>query len=173
MSDAVGENVRDRRALKRASQTDLAGWMGQLGFDWWSHTTVSEIERGRRPVSVDELVSLAIVLGVDVQDLLDPIGADGSRTTPPVDYGRTNYRTLPAVIAHHWMRGNVRVRFHGPDSYIVEQVGDHEAEYAECERAQQEWDDERASAPGRAEELRRRFEEHRALAIEREKEQQQ
>jgi transcriptional regulator with XRE-family HTH domain len=128
----------------RVSPSPRYGKNTSTGIDWWSHTTVSEVERGRRSVSVDELVSLAIVLGVSPTDLLDPVGADGSRMTP-FDAGRTSYRTLPAVVAHHWMRGAVRVSFpHGPDSPWIEPAPGRDDEFGECQRALSEWSSERA-----------------------------
>jgi transcriptional regulator with XRE-family HTH domain len=145
MADVVAENVRDRRALKRFSQETIATRMRQLGFDW-SHTTVSETERRYRSVSIDELVALAIVLQVDLADLLDPTGADGSRTEP-VDYGQAEYRTLPAVVARHWVRGAVHVSFpFGPDSPWIVRVDGHDAEFEECKNALSEWQSERQHA---------------------------
>jgi transcriptional regulator with XRE-family HTH domain len=149
MGGVVAQNVRDRRALGRFSQEALAGRMRQLGHDW-SRTTVGDIEREVRSVSIDELFALTIVLEIDLVDLLDPLGAAGDRTTP-VDYGRSVYRTMPAVVAHHWLHGRVHVRLSGPGGIWIAQVDDYETEFMECQKALQRWNAERAQH--RAEEL--------------------
>jgi hypothetical protein len=55
-------------------QEHVAARMRDLGHNWVQQT-VSEIERGRRRVSAAELVSLTVVLGASIGDLLDPRGA--------------------------------------------------------------------------------------------------
>jgi hypothetical protein len=52
-------------------QSDLALAMVRLGHDW-TDVTVSQVERSKRKVSVDELFSLALALGYVVPDLLVP-----------------------------------------------------------------------------------------------------
>jgi hypothetical protein len=49
--------------------------MQVLGHKTWRRVTVSEVERGRRNVTVPELVSLVVVLGASIERLLDPRGA--------------------------------------------------------------------------------------------------
>jgi transcriptional regulator with XRE-family HTH domain len=79
----VADNVRDHRALARLPQGTVADRMALLGHRW-HQKTVSQVESGRRAVTVGELVSLALALGVTVGDLLDPTGVDGSGRTPVV-----------------------------------------------------------------------------------------
>lgn len=59
-------NLRQVRRLKEISQEALAL---QAGL---SRTYVSEVERGERNVSIDNMGLLADALGVKLQDLLDP-----------------------------------------------------------------------------------------------------
>lgn len=70
--------------------------MRSLGHAW-RRATVSEIERGRRNLTVPELVALVVILGSSVQQLLDPRGP-GGRTGPqlalPVlDWGESTGET--------------------------------------------------------------------------------
>lgn len=83
----VASNIRDRRQLARLTQPELARRVNLLGFAW-SRQTLSDIERGGRSVSVEELAGLALTLGVSVPALLDPAGVGGYRAlTPPAASG--------------------------------------------------------------------------------------
>lgn len=64
--EIFGRNLRLVRRLKDISQEDLA-----LSADL-SRTYVSEVERGIRNVSIDNMGSLAQALGVPLRDLVDP-----------------------------------------------------------------------------------------------------
>jgi transcriptional regulator with XRE-family HTH domain len=74
-SEIVADNVRDIRAARRLTQADLSERMVVLGCNGWHRATASEVERGMRSVSVDELFALALALDVTVSKLLDPGGA--------------------------------------------------------------------------------------------------
>ncbi len=84
-SQILGENVREARALRGLKQTDLLARMAVLGHEW-IQATLSELERGKRPTSVDELFALAVALRVTVAKLLDPWGIAGQKSTG-VDLG--------------------------------------------------------------------------------------
>jgi len=58
--------------MRRLRQQDLAEWMNDVGFPGWSYVTVSDIERGIRSTSIDELFALAFALRTSVVKLLDP-----------------------------------------------------------------------------------------------------
>lgn len=64
--EVFGRNLRLARRLKEISQEDLA-----LSADL-SRTYVSEVERGIRNVSIDNMGALALALGVPLHDLVDP-----------------------------------------------------------------------------------------------------
>lgn len=64
--EVFGRNLRLIRRLKEISQEQLA-----LGANL-SRTYVSEVERGTRNVSIDNMGLLADALGVQLKDLLDP-----------------------------------------------------------------------------------------------------
>ena len=65
----VGANVRKLRLLQGLEQRHIAAAMA-MTHPTWSPPTVSEIERGRRAVTVGELVDLAHILGVQATLLL-------------------------------------------------------------------------------------------------------
>jgi transcriptional regulator with XRE-family HTH domain len=72
--ETFGQNLRRARRLKDISQEELAS-RAEL-----SRTYVSEVERGVRNVSIDNMGLLAQALGVPLRDLVDPAmfaGLDG------------------------------------------------------------------------------------------------
>jgi transcriptional regulator with XRE-family HTH domain len=82
VADAVADNIRAYRGLSRLEQADVAERMQRLGQPW-KRVTVSEVERGRRNLTVVELLALALVFGVTVGELLDPRRPD-QRTGPGI-----------------------------------------------------------------------------------------
>lgn len=72
VSAKVGGLVRHFRRAHRYSQQDLAELMQQAGHPWLQRT-VSDVERGLRRITVDELVGLVVMLGISVRDLLPDI----------------------------------------------------------------------------------------------------
>ena len=74
---ALARNVRLLRSSKGWNQTDLAAYMGGHG---WVRQTVGETEHGHRVTfRPDELVTLSIIFGVSVDDLLHPLVLAPSR----------------------------------------------------------------------------------------------
>jgi transcriptional regulator with XRE-family HTH domain len=73
LSEVLARNVRQVRSLCRLSQDDVAERMTALGHAW-SRQTTSDVERGLRNVTIDELLGLALVLGESIGHLLDPAG---------------------------------------------------------------------------------------------------
>jgi len=82
VADALADNIRAYRDLSRLEQADVAERMQKLGQSW-RRVTVSEVERGRRNVTVVELLSLALLFGVTIGELLDPRRPD-QRSVPGV-----------------------------------------------------------------------------------------
>ncbi|MBI3380980.1 MAG: helix-turn-helix transcriptional regulator [Aquabacterium sp.] len=64
--EVFARNVRKLRRLQELSQEALALEAGM------SRTYVSEIEKGDRNVSIDNMGALADALGVPLKDLVDP-----------------------------------------------------------------------------------------------------
>jgi transcriptional regulator with XRE-family HTH domain len=119
-SEAVAVNVRDHRSLRRMSQQQLADEMSRLGHAWW-RATVSEVERSGRGVTVDELVGLALALGVTIADLLDPAGPAEARNAG-LYVGDVAYpggaRYLIPGLARIVARSVARVEFRSEDGSI-------------------------------------------------------
>jgi transcriptional regulator with XRE-family HTH domain len=69
--EAVARNVTAARARRRLSQEQLAKAMQELGFAW-VRQTVTEAERNRRRITVEELLGLAITLRTELTMLIYP-----------------------------------------------------------------------------------------------------
>jgi transcriptional regulator with XRE-family HTH domain len=77
-SDALAENLRAYRMLRRMTQDQLASRMAHLCHGW-GRSTVSAVEGKSRNVTIDELFGLAVSVGVTIGELLDPTGPDHRR----------------------------------------------------------------------------------------------
>jgi transcriptional regulator with XRE-family HTH domain len=77
-SDALAENLRAYRLLRRMTQDELASRMSHLCHGW-GRSTVSAVESKSRNVTIDELFGLAVSVGVTIGELLDPTGPDHRR----------------------------------------------------------------------------------------------
>lgn len=76
MSGIVGENIRRARAALGWSQQALAERLAEVG-EPWSRATIAQLELGKRGATVDDLVVLALALGVAPHVLLyPPAGVD-------------------------------------------------------------------------------------------------
>ena len=101
LSDAVAEKVRAYRLLRRLKQGDVAEEMRKLRHPW-TQATVSQVERGQRNLTVDELVGLSIVFGLSLNELLYPVPVDGG-PPPTLDIGLPF--TIPPDMVRHWSAG--------------------------------------------------------------------
>lgn len=95
LGEVAAKNVRNYRALRGMTQSDLAARLAPLGLAW-VQTTVSEVERNGRAVTVDELADLAVGLGVSVAALLDPAGPERANER---ELAIGSNRTLPPPLA--------------------------------------------------------------------------
>lgn len=108
-SQVVAANMSKLRDLRGMTQDALTEKMRHMQHQW-SRATCSEVERGKRNVTVDELASLAIVLGVAPGELFDP-----ERLGVNLDVGMTG--PLKTQDASAWARGLLRVQVLGePDA---------------------------------------------------------
>jgi transcriptional regulator with XRE-family HTH domain len=71
MSQVVGRNVRAVRERLEWSQAEMSMHLSPYGLKV-SRTTVAQLENGKRPISVDDLHSLARCLGVAPHVLMYP-----------------------------------------------------------------------------------------------------
>jgi transcriptional regulator with XRE-family HTH domain len=71
-SEVLREQIREIRVARGITQRQLAEQMSRAGASTMTHVTVSQIERGKREVSVDELCLFAAVLEKPIVRLLSP-----------------------------------------------------------------------------------------------------
>jgi transcriptional regulator with XRE-family HTH domain len=102
LSDAIADKVRAYRLLRRLKQDDVADHMRGLRHQTWTRQTVSDVERVRRNLTVDELVGLSFVFGVSLNDLLDPVPIDGG-PPPALDIGLPV--AIPPDMVRRWSAG--------------------------------------------------------------------
>ncbi len=74
--DVLDDIVRAFRKLRGLSQDQLGYRMAELGHGWTAGI-VGFVERGDRNVTVNELLGLALVLGLPIGKLLSPAGLLG------------------------------------------------------------------------------------------------
>ena len=75
VGDVLAANLRAYRVLHGLQQVHVADRMSFFGHGW-SRSTVAQVERGQRNVTVPELVSLTLAIGVPGERLLDPRGPE-------------------------------------------------------------------------------------------------
>jgi transcriptional regulator with XRE-family HTH domain len=102
-AEALAANIRSRRALAERSQADLAKAMTLLGHRW-NRATVAAVEGRARSVSVEELLSLALLFGAQIGELLDA-GDDDLEIGAPTP--------IPAMLAREWVRSVTAIGWDG------------------------------------------------------------
>jgi transcriptional regulator with XRE-family HTH domain len=102
LSDAIADKVRAYRVLRRLKQDDVADRMRRLRHQTWTRQTVSDVERVRRNLTVDELVGLSFLFGVSLNELLDPVPIDGG-PPPALDIGLPV--AIPPDMVRRWSAG--------------------------------------------------------------------
>jgi transcriptional regulator with XRE-family HTH domain len=112
-SDVLAANIRVLRLSCGLEQSDVAERMTFLGHRW-TQQTISEVERGRRNVTVDELLGLALILDATTDELLDPTSR--GREWRGLDYGPA---VLEATEAQAWVRGDDRNWLQWPERTIM------------------------------------------------------
>jgi transcriptional regulator with XRE-family HTH domain len=134
LSQILAKNIKDRRSERKLSQSVLAERMVSVGHGKWTRATVTEIERENRSVSVDELLGLALVLGVPIGELLDPTGIDG-QGREGLDYTLGAAPPMRVEAAREWVRGRLRIwitKYQPRLEWAVEPIGDSQAEQMEA-----------------------------------------
>jgi transcriptional regulator with XRE-family HTH domain len=127
VEDVLARNVRAYRLLRNLEQLDVAYRISVVAGHRWTPATVSEIERGRRNVTVPELLALTVVLGTTVELLLDPRGPE-RRKGPALYVGGPAPHTgdtlaiepdnVTGLICSH--RSDLTVVWQGDDLAVVE-----------------------------------------------------
>lgn len=88
--EILARNIRGTRSRKGLNQRSIAVRMQALGYDAWLHQTVGNVENGRRRVTAEEIVGLALALETSIGALMDPSRDDREVTLPsglPVPVG--------------------------------------------------------------------------------------
>ena len=93
MTAIVGANVRQAREDLGWSQQELVDRLAEIGVNW-SRPTVAQLELGKRGTTVDDLVAVALALGVAPHVLLYP--------PPSVDVDVAG-EALPGPDLAHWL----------------------------------------------------------------------
>ncbi len=115
LSDVLADKVRAYRLLRRLKQDEVADGMQSLRHTTWSRQTVSDVERGLRNLTIDELAGLSLLLQVPLFMLLDPEPLEGGHL-PAIDVGAQS--PIPPDLARDWLHGRVTVlvsKVVGPD----------------------------------------------------------
>jgi transcriptional regulator with XRE-family HTH domain len=107
--------VRAWRLLRHLQQADVAEKMRELRHPW-TQATVSQVERGQRNLTIDELVGLSIVFDVSLNELLDPVPVGGG-PAPALDVGLPV--PIPPNIVPHWSAG--------ADVFLTKEAGSDKA----------------------------------------------
>lgn len=71
LSADFGQRARALREAAGVKQESAALRMRKLGHTSWRQTTLSKVESGQRPVSLDEAYCLALVLGSHLRDFIE------------------------------------------------------------------------------------------------------
>jgi 8-oxo-dGTP pyrophosphatase MutT (NUDIX family)/transcriptional regulator with XRE-family HTH domain len=72
----LGRNISGDRGRLQLSQTAVAARMRALGFTDWHQQTVASVEKGKRRVTLEEVLGLVEALETTLPRLLSPINGD-------------------------------------------------------------------------------------------------
>jgi transcriptional regulator with XRE-family HTH domain len=75
-SDVLARNIKAHRGRANLSQDLVAARMKALGYTAWLRQTVTNVEKGRRRVTAEEVLGLAAVLETSVASLMKPTDDD-------------------------------------------------------------------------------------------------
>ncbi|MFF1743534.1 helix-turn-helix transcriptional regulator [Streptomyces mirabilis] len=98
LEEVIGTNIAERRSHKELSQTELGEALGQYLEKPWSRQAVHTAEKGRRAFTAAELIALALVLEVELPELLaPPLAARHEEVELP--RGSVNGRALSDIVS--------------------------------------------------------------------------
>lgn len=109
VSQMLAINLTRVRAERNRSQRSLAEDMRMIGGHKWTDVTVSNVERGERAVTVEELGALAFILGESPGKLLAPPPPPYEGLTP-FDI-RIGTETIPRNLFAAWLEGFGTLRY--------------------------------------------------------------
>jgi hypothetical protein len=115
----LAANLALHRQARNLDRGQMAERMVALGHAW-TELTVAEVESAGRAVSTDELVGVALVLGVSFGDLFDPtLGGNDNAT---LDLGGSE--PLWGPYARLWARGRIKAWLIWSDGDFLFSPGD-------------------------------------------------
>jgi transcriptional regulator with XRE-family HTH domain len=98
LEEVIGANIAERRSFMELSQTELGEALGQYLEKPWSRQAVHTAEKGRRAFTAAELIALALVLEVELPELLaPPMKARDEEVELP--RGSVNARELSGIVS--------------------------------------------------------------------------
>lgn len=71
-ADVLARNIRAARSRASLQQEPLATRMRALGYSSWQRQTVASVEKGRRRVSAEEILGLAVATETSIGALMAP-----------------------------------------------------------------------------------------------------
>lgn len=80
----VGRQVYEARKAAKLSQAGLVEAIRAAGIEGWHQTTLSRVEAGKRPVSIDEAIAIADILETDLGLFYAP---QQNKTITPAKWG--------------------------------------------------------------------------------------
>lgn len=80
--EILARNIRGARGRLGINQEALAARMRSLGFSAWLRQTVANVEKGRRRVTGEEVLGLALALETAMPDLMRAASQDGDVALP-------------------------------------------------------------------------------------------
>jgi transcriptional regulator with XRE-family HTH domain len=100
--ELVGEQVKRARESLGWKQSDLAARLEELGYTGWRQSKVAKIEQGIgnggvKRLALDDVIALALALGVQFPHLLAPDGAEAVQVAPKLTCSRADF--------DRWIRG--------------------------------------------------------------------
>lgn len=102
----VSQNLKRLRTTLGISSRELATTMNELGAPM-SSSGITDIEGGRRGVSVDQLTCIAAAMGVSPIALLTPwVADDGADPDPNADVMLSGTSHERADSIYSWLRGD-------------------------------------------------------------------
>jgi transcriptional regulator with XRE-family HTH domain len=94
----VAEQVKLARESRRWKQSDLVARLEELGFTNWRQSKVAKIENGEvKRLVLDDVLALALALGVQVPHLLVAEAAEAVEVAPKLKCSPIDFRL--------WLRG--------------------------------------------------------------------
>lgn len=118
-SKVFRDRVREARRVRGWTQRDLAAALDRVGVKI-DASNVTRLERGNRSVTLDEVIAIAVVLGVSPLHLIVPLDDNGAQLTPTL--------TVKTEEARAWLRGQTPLK-ESDERWFYTQTPESEADW--------------------------------------------